>query len=95
VLACPPEVEASVYEQCMAPESRLPLALDEVRIPVKVLRASKQWVRGVFDLSTSPTDPHLAERFPHGRDLLLSGRNHFIPMETPELVVEQIRQMPA
>ena len=39
---------------------------------------------------SSPTAADLATKFPNGRDVLLEGRSHYIPMESPELVVELI-----
>jgi hypothetical protein len=45
---------------------------------------------GVFDLNTSPTAPGLAAEFPSGRDVLLEGRTHFFPQESPELIAEAI-----
>jgi hypothetical protein len=39
----------------------------------------------------SPTAPDLASRFSNGRDLLVDY-SHFIPMEAPEFVAEQILQ---
>lgn len=90
VLACPPEVEASIYESSKEPETRLHDVLGSVRVPVKVLRAG---YAGDLSFSTSPTDPGLASRFPNGEDVLLDGYSHFIPMEGPEVVVRQIRRV--
>jgi pimeloyl-ACP methyl ester carboxylesterase len=60
-------------------------------MPVTVMRAGTTARPGVFDLNASPTWEKLAERFPRGRDVFLAERNHFIPMEAPELVAEEIR----
>lgn len=89
VLACPPEVEASIYESSKEPETRLHDVLGSVRGPVTVLRAG---YAGDLSFSTSPTDPALASRFPKGEDVL-TDYSHFIPMEGPELVAEYIRRV--
>ncbi len=94
VLACPPEVEASIYECSKEAEAGLHDIIPRVGIPVLVLRAGSTSAPGLFDLNTSPTDPALALQFPHGRDRLLVEYSHFIPMEAPDLVVQSIREFP-
>jgi len=88
-LACPPDVEASIYPLSVAPESNLHPQLADIRQPVVVARCGVPWTSERFDLNASPTDPDLASRFPHGRDILLKDRSHFIPMEAPEWVAEE------
>lgn len=83
-LACPPEVEASIYTHANAPDAWFDVCA--IDIPVTVVRAGHPWQPGERYLGASPTDPGLALRFPNARDLLLAERNHFIPMEAPELV---------
>ena len=90
-LACPPHAKASIYAGSNAPEANLYAAIPGIRCPVRVLRADAQGAPGVFDLSASPAWPELASRFSSGRDRLLTGRNHYIPMESPELVAAEIR----
>jgi pimeloyl-ACP methyl ester carboxylesterase len=90
ILACPPPVEASIYAASNAPEANLYPVLPGIQQPVTVMRADRPWNLGSFDLMASPTAPSLAARFPRGRDLVLEGRNHYIPMETPELVAQEI-----
>jgi len=90
-LACPPEWEASIYENSNAPETNIHGKLAEVKIPVTVLRAETQPEEGQFDLTSSRTWPLLAAAFPNGRDVPLPGLNHYIPMEAPEVVAEAIR----
>lgn len=91
VLACPPPVEASIYGHSNAPESDLYAGIPSIAQPVVVMRAGVAWTAAAFNPSASPTSPGLAACFPNGRDLLLADRDHFIPMQAPELVVEQIR----
>ncbi|MBZ5728211.1 MAG: alpha/beta hydrolase [Acidobacteriia bacterium] len=91
-LACPPEIEASIYHGSNAPEANLYAEIPTIPQPVTVLRAGLAARAGVFDLSASPTAPDLASKFPRGRDVLLPDNNHFIPMERPELVADEIRR---
>ena len=93
VLACPPEVEASIYPRCVDPESDLYEVIPSITAPVTVMRAGIQWIPGVFNLNASPTAPDLASRFRQGRDIVLEGRGHYIPMEVPELVVEALNRL--
>ena len=90
VLACPPDIEASIYECSKEPEANLQDVIPAVTQPVTVLRAG---YAGERRFSTSPTDPLLASRLPRGRDVLLAERSHFIPMEAPEVVARHIREL--
>jgi lipase len=90
VLACPPAVEAAIYGLSNAPESNLYPGIPGIAQPVTVLRAGAALTLGKFDLSASPTAPGLASRFVHGREVFLPHRNHYIPMEAPELVAAEI-----
>jgi pimeloyl-ACP methyl ester carboxylesterase len=90
VLACPPEVEAAIYGRCNAPANNLYAGIPGVAQPVTVLRAGTTATTAVLDLNASPTGPDLAVCFPQGRDVYLPDRNHYIPMEAPELVEREI-----
>ena len=92
VLACPPAIEASIYETSKAAEANLYPEIATIRQPVVVMRAGIPRTAGGFDLASSPTAPDLASKFLGGRDVLLEGCSHYIPMERPEQVVEEIRQ---
>ncbi len=93
ILACPPQVEASIYAASNAPEANLYSLIPQIQAPVTVMRADRLWNLESFDLMASPTAPGLAAHFPRGRDVLLEGRNHYIPMETPEVVAQEIAGM--
>ncbi|MBZ5623096.1 MAG: alpha/beta hydrolase [Acidobacteriia bacterium] len=93
VLACSPAVEADIYGHSTAPESNLHREIPSIAQPVVVMRAGTVFTPGVLDLNASPTAPDLASKFPHGRDVHLKERNHFIPMECPELVAGEIRRL--
>jgi pimeloyl-ACP methyl ester carboxylesterase len=95
VLACAPQTEASIYELSIDPEADIHDRLASIAQPTVVLRASVPRVPGVFNLSASPTDPALASLVQRGRDVVLEGHSHFIPMECPERVVEEIRGLDA
>jgi lipase len=88
VLACPPDIEASIYQHSNAADSNLHSSLSSITVPVTVMRAGREWRLDTFDLAASPTAADLASRFPQGRDVLLEARSHYIPMESPELVAE-------
>jgi pimeloyl-ACP methyl ester carboxylesterase len=90
VLACPPDVEASIYEHSHEPDADLYPLLGSIRQPVTVMRAGNALSPGTLDLAASPTAPDLATRFPHARDIVLPDRNHYIPMEAPDLVADAI-----
>jgi pimeloyl-ACP methyl ester carboxylesterase len=89
-LACPPDIEASIYAASNHPESNPYGLLPRVEQPVTILRGGIPWDPARFDLASSPTAPDLAARFARGRDVLLEGRSHYIPMESPELVAEEL-----
>ncbi|PWU09159.1 MAG: alpha/beta hydrolase [Terriglobia bacterium] len=88
-LACPPAVEASIYEcskEAAADPSR---EISAVTVPVTVLRAGFP-SPPLFAEDPSPVDPKLASRFLRGRDVFLPDHAHLIPMEAPELVAGHI-----
>ncbi len=90
VLACPPEIEASVY---MTSHTN-PGVYDSIHaleLPVLILRAkSPPPDRSVMDFSSSPTWPSLVNEFRKGREIHLADRTHFLPMEIPARVAELI-----
>jgi pimeloyl-ACP methyl ester carboxylesterase len=93
VLACPPAFEASIYAESTAPEANLYPVIADIAAPVVVMRAGMERKPGALDLSASPTAPDLASRFARGRDILLPGRSHYIPMEDPDAVAKEIRRL--
>lgn len=91
VLACPPAIERSIYGHSTEPAADLHPVAPSIRQPVVVIRGGIPWAADRFNLDASPTDPGLASLFPNGRDLLLEGRSHYIPMESPELVAKAVQ----
>ncbi len=79
VLACAPEVEASVYASSRSNAGILDAAR-RVDIPVLVVRAQHS---GLNDFKSSPTWPELANILPQGTDMDRPDRTHFHPFEDP------------
>lgn len=95
VLACPPDIEGSIYEQSLSPESDIYPEIAKVSVPVTVIRSHRPTLSGPpIDMMASPTAPDLASRFERGQDSVVEY-SHFIPMEAPEFVADQIlRRLP-
>jgi len=95
VLACPPRIEAAVYAGAFggADGDDIYLAIEQVRVPVRVLRARPRAEGVMTDMSGSPTAPDLARHFPRGEDVPVPQYSHFIPMEDPGFVAGQVREM--
>jgi len=92
-LACPPDVEASIYLGWNVPEADISEELAIIQQPTIVMRSGKLMTADNFDLSGSATDPRLAARMPNASDVYLEGYSHFIPMEYPGLIVDKVRSM--
>lgn len=91
ILACPPEIEGSIYEQSQAHGSNIYPEIATVQTPVLIVRSPRLFREGpALDMLASPTPPDLAARFPQGREMVVSF-SHFIPMEAPELVASEVR----
>ena len=89
-LACPPEIEAEIYMTSFGNASVHDSAR-AVAVPVLVLRMmAPPPDRGAMDFRYSPTWPGLAAEFPRGREIHLSDRTHFLPMEDPALIARCI-----
>lgn len=87
VLACPPEVEGSIYENSSHPDASLYGVMRQLTAEVTVVRSNKSrmGLEGPKDMTSSPTAPDLASRFRRGRDVVVNF-SHFIPMESPGVV---------
>jgi len=77
VLACSPEMEASVYGSSRS-NPGIHDAAAKVEVPVLVVRAQQT---GLNDFKGSPTWPKLAALMPKGEDLYRPDRTHFHPFE--------------
>lgn len=92
VLACPPDIEASVYMTART-NGAIYDSVRSLQIPVTIMRAQIRTAEGTEpDFSTSPTWPGLVREFSHGRELHLEGCSHFIPMQVPDDVVAVIAE---
>ena len=90
-LACPTEVEGSIYENCTLPEAEIYAELERLTIPVLVIRSAIEFVLGFTAMEASPTNPRLANLLAGGRDLHWRDVSHFIPMEVPQRVASEIK----
>lgn len=91
ILACPPKIEAAIYGMSAGGDIYAEIAgLD---IPVRILRAKQRDESSGTDMSTSPTNPELAGHFKNAVDLPHPELTHFIPMEAPGLVAEEILRL--
>jgi lipase len=93
VLACPPTIEANIYENSPAPASDIYAEIDAIRIPVRIVRSVKA-VDPTDVMSRSPTAPELASSFAQGVDLPVAEYSHFIPMEGPEFTAGLVGASP-
>ncbi len=99
VLACPPEIEASVY---MSSRSNFDIydAVRSLSIPVLILRAKEPPKdRNIMDFSSSPTWPGLVHEFKNGREIYFADKTHFLPMEIPgeitRIIIEELNSTQA
>lgn len=92
VLACPPEIEAAIYENSPVPESNIYPEIASVKIPVHVVRLVK-YTDPAEIMRGSPTTPDLASHFAHATDLSIADYSHFVPMEAPALAAKWIREV--
>lgn len=83
-LACPPVLEASVYQNGLRTDPYRWLA--DLRVATTLIRAPTGERRGPLDFSTSPTWLGLGAAIGAARDELWAENSHFIPMESPDRV---------
>ncbi|BBB09124.1 alpha/beta fold hydrolase [Sphingopyxis sp. EG6] len=87
-LACPPALEASVYQNALRTN---PYDwLGAVGAPVSVIRARTGERAGNLDFSVSPTWPGLGAALGAVRDEQWADQSHFIPMEAPQRLADLI-----
>lgn len=89
-LACPPEIEASIYMTSRT-NAGVYDGVRSIDLPVLILRAKLPADdRTTMDFSSSPTWPGLVNEFRHGREIHMKDHTHFLPMELPERIAELI-----
>ena len=90
VLACPPEIEASIYMTSRT-NAAVHQSIRAIEMPVLIVRAkSPPAARDVMDFSSSPTWPGLVGEFSNARDIHLAEFTHFLPMEIPDRIARFI-----
>lgn len=87
-LACPPALEASVYQGAQRNNPYDWLAT--LTVPTSVIRAKTGDRDGPLDFSVSPTWPGLGDLIGAKRHEQWSEHSHFIPMEAPQRVADLI-----
>lgn len=87
-LACPPALEASVYQNALRTNPHD--WLGAVGAPVSVIRARTGERAGNLDFSVSPTWPGLGAAIGAVRDEQWADQSHFIPMEAPQRLADLI-----
>lgn len=90
VLACPPILEASVYEGFRSADPYP--SVKRIDMPVAILRAQMAGddVTSVRDFANSPTWPGLVNVFPNAREVHIPELSHFMPMQDPERIAAYI-----
>lgn len=88
-LACPPEIEASVYMTSRS-NSNIHNAVKKIDMPVLILRAQLPKHPGVLDFSMSPTWPNLVHEFRQGTEIHFTQNTHFLVMELPKIIASLI-----
>lgn len=83
-LACPPALEASMYQSALRTDPYR--WLGSLAAPVTLIRAPAGTRNDAMDFSQSPTWPGLGAWIGAARDELWSDHSHFIPMESPQRV---------
>jgi lipase len=90
MLACPPQIEGSIYEQSRAREANIYPEIARVKIPVRIVRSHIAYRSDPpMNMLASPTAPGLHTRFAHASDRVVN-HSHFIPMEAPALAAAEI-----
>ena len=81
VLACPPRLEASIYQNSMGTS---PYGwTDRIKARTTIVRAPARERKGHMDFSSSPTWQGTAQKLRAQADILRPDNSHFIPMESP------------
>jgi lipase len=93
VLACPPPIETSIYENSRTLESDIYPEIAQVRQRVVLMRAARTRRPDVFELGASPTAPDLVTYFANASEVVMEDASHFIAMEQPERVTKEIARL--
>jgi len=88
-LACPPAVEAAIYQHSMDVESNIYAEVARVKASVVVARCGR-FAKETGGFSASPTAADLASKFRNAVDVYLPDQSHFLPMEAPHIAADLI-----
>ena len=87
---CPPLVAAEAALNCV--DTNIHPMLPSVNVPTTVVRAkTASGVLHPLDSIHSTTWPELAAELPQGTDRYHPDLSHFLPMQRPDLVVQELR----
>ena len=89
-LLCKPEVEAQVYMTSRT-NGAIYQAVRQLDIPIHIMRAKLPAADAAHDFSSSPTWPGLVHEFANATEVHLEKCSHFIPMQAPQLVIQQLQ----
>ncbi len=89
ILACPPTVEGSIYNNSITTQANPYGYLKNIKIPVRILHAPADPDRKIEAMV--PYD--LGKEFEQGEDIMCAQNTHFIPMEAPNTVAQHIKSM--
>jgi lipase len=93
VLACPPPIETSIYENSRKVESDIYPEIEQLQHRTVIMRAARSRRPDVFELGASPTAPDLVRHFANGSEVVMEDASHFIAMEQPERVAKEIARL--
>jgi pimeloyl-ACP methyl ester carboxylesterase len=85
-LACSPRWEAEIFRE---PPHGIARIADEVSCPISILRGT------IASTATDDAIEQILHARPHTQVTTIEGANHFLPMEDPVLVREEIRRAAA
>jgi hypothetical protein len=88
-LACPPAVEAAIYQHSTDVESNIYAEIGMVQAAVTVVRCGR-FSKEIGSFSASPTAADAASKFQNAVDLFLPDQSHFLPMEAPHIAADII-----
>lgn len=92
MLACHPEVEASIYVNSQ--RGTVEDDLGRIESYVRVMRAAPKTLdQNLTDFTGSPTWPELAAHLPRADDVFLPHLSHFMLMEDPKLIATNISSL--
>lgn len=92
VLACPPKIEAAVY--AASGGDSIYDAIANVHVPVRILRGRQRQADDIVtDMSGSPTWKDLHTKFANAEDVPLPQYSHFMPMEDPGFIAQEVRHL--